>query len=125
MERNGGHVTADEERRAAKAETERRAKNQVVYRMVNNRILDVNDTFGEWDLAEFLCECGVPGCETKVELSGLEYSAIRARPTHFLTAVGHFEPSVDQVVTKSERFWIVATLPGEPTKIATEFAEPI
>jgi hypothetical protein len=51
--------------------------------MVNNRILDVNDAFGEWDRAEFLCECGVPGCETTVEMTGPEYAAIRARPTLF------------------------------------------
>jgi hypothetical protein len=31
---------------------------------------------------------------------------------------------VDQVVSEGELFWIVETLPGEPTKIATESAEP-
>ncbi|MGH3040111.1 MAG: hypothetical protein ACRDLZ_12075 [Gaiellaceae bacterium] len=120
-----GNVSDDGQRGLAAAQTERRARSQVVYRMVNNRILDVNDAFGEWDHAEFLCECGVPGCETKVEVSEREYSAIRARTTHFLTAVGHFAPGVDQVVSRRERYWIVETLPGEPTRIAEESAESI
>ena len=90
--------------------------------MVNNCILEVNDGFGEWDHAEFLCECGVPGCEATVEVSEREYSAIRARPTHFLTAVGHFAPSVDRVVSEGERYWVVEMLPGEPTRIAEESA---
>ncbi len=55
---------------------------------------------------------------------GTEYDSIRAQPTLFLTAVGHFEPTVDLVVGKSERYWIVETLPGEPSKIARETAEP-
>ena len=63
------------------AQAERRARNQVVYRMVNDRILDVNDTFGEWDHAEFLCECGNPSCETTVEMTGGEYGAVRAQST--------------------------------------------
>jgi hypothetical protein len=78
-----GQLPGHEQRRATQAQVERRARNQVVYRMVNNRILDVNDAFGEWDRAEFLCECGVPGCETTVEMTGPEYAAIRARPTLF------------------------------------------
>lgn len=119
-----GDVSDDEQRGVARAQAERRARNQVVYRMVNNRILDVNDVFGEWDHAEFLCECGNPGCEVTVEMSGEEYGTVRARPTHFLTAVAHFEPTVDRIVSKGERFWVVETLPGEPTRIAEESAEP-
>jgi hypothetical protein len=118
-------MSTDGQRRATSAQAESRARNQVLYRAVNNRILDVNDTFGEWDHAEFLCECGVSGCETKVQLNAHEYRAIRAQPTHFFTAVGHFEPLVDLVVEEGERYWIVETVPGEPTKIATETAEPI
>ena len=117
-----GRVTADEQERAVTAQAERRARNQTVYRMVNNRILDVNDAFGEWDHAEFLCECGTTGCESTVEMSKREYSAVRARATHFLTAVSHFEPLVDRVISKGARFWIVETFPGEASRIAEESA---
>jgi hypothetical protein len=116
-------MTADEQRRATTAQAEARARNQALYRMVNNRILDVNDEFGEWDHAELLCECGTLGCETTVRLTAHEYSSVRAQPIRFVTAVGHFAPIVDVVVEKDERYWIVETLPGEPTKIATETAE--
>ncbi len=57
-------------------------------------------------------------------MSGGEYGAVRARPTHFLIAVDHLEPTVDRLVSKAERFWVVETLPGEPTRIAEESAEP-
>ena len=116
-------VSDDEQRELAGAQAERRARNQVVYRLVNDRILDVNDSFGEWDHAVFLCECGNPSCETTVEMTGSEYGAVRARPTHFLIAVDHLEPTVDQLVSKVDRFWVVQTLPGEPTRIAEESAE--
>jgi hypothetical protein len=116
---------ADEERLTTTAQAEARARNQALYRMVNNRILDVNDEFGEWDYAEFLCECGTLGCETTIRISAHEYSSVRAEPTRFVTAVGHFAPIVDVVVEKDERYWIVETLPGEPSKIARKTAEPI
>jgi hypothetical protein len=116
-------MSADGQRRATNAQVERRAGNQAVYRMVNNRILDVNDAFGEWDHAEFLCECGTAGCQVKLQVSGHEYSAIRAKATRFVTAVGHFDPIVDLVVEKGDRYWIVEAVPGLPTKIATETAE--
>lgn len=114
----------DTERKSATDEQVKRSVlNQALFREVNNRILDVNDSFGVDDHAVLLCECSDMACSVTVELSATEYRQIRADPTHFVTTPGHLEPSVDRVVFEGERYWIVETLPGEPSKIAEEADE--
>ena len=112
-----------ERQRPTEGRVERRVRNQVLSREVNNRILDVNDSFGVDDDGAFLCECSDLACEVTVSMSVTEYREIRADPTRFLTAPGHLEPAVDRVVNEGEHYWIVETVPGEPSKIAKETAE--
>jgi hypothetical protein len=112
----------DDRAGAVDAQVYRRARNQTLFREVNDRILDVNDPLEQHREAEFLCECSVENCLATVQLSADEYRSVRADPTHFVTAVGHVEPSLDRLVEPGERFWIVETLPGEPSRLAQEAA---
>jgi hypothetical protein len=111
-------VSGNGPKRATKAQIERRAQNQILFREVNNRVRDVSDRFGVDDTADFLCECSDLGCTETVPLTPEEYRSIRAEPTHFVTSPGHLEPMVDKVIGRHDRFWIVKTLPGEASRLA-------
>ena len=61
------------------------------------------------ELIPFLCECPQEDCTTIVRLTGVEYAAIRADPSHFFTAVGHevAEEPVGSVVARLDGYVIV------------------
>ena len=115
-------MSDDGQRGLTETQARRRARNQVLFREVNNRINDLNDSFGTDDYAEFLCECSDPQCNEAVKMTLDEYAAVRQSPVQFLSTPGHFAQGVDQVVMETERFWLLATLPGTPTEVATETA---
>jgi hypothetical protein len=115
-------VSGTSRKRATKEQIERRTRNQILFRDVNNRILDVTDLFSAEDTSDFLCECSDPECTETASLTVEEYRSIRAEPTHFVTTPGHFEPTVDEVIGRHDRFWIVTVVPGEPTRLAEETA---
>ena len=70
---------------------ERAAKNQSLFREVNERIEELAFT-------EFICECCLDGCEDKVSLTHSEYEEIRGHPTWFVVLPGHVDPKVEAVV---------------------------
>jgi hypothetical protein len=99
------------------AREERIAKNETLWREVNERIRDVTKYDGD---IEFLCECGDPTCAQPIAMTIRAYEEIRAEPTHFLVVPGHVVPDVETVVDTNERYTIVAKRAGEPAAIAIE-----
>jgi hypothetical protein len=99
------------------AREERIAKNETLWREVNERIRDVTKYDGD---IEFLCECGDPTCAQPIAMAVRAYEEIRAEPTHFLVVPGHVVPDVETVVDTNERYTIVAKRAGEPAAIAIE-----
>jgi hypothetical protein len=61
------------------------AKNQFLYREVNERIRNMDYSVSR---AEFVCECAHPECSETIEMSLEEYEEIRRVPSHFLVAAG-------------------------------------
>jgi hypothetical protein len=95
----------------------RLAKNEAVFREVNERIRDLT-TFGEQ--VEFLCECGDPGCLEPIPMSVPEYERVRGEPMWFLIVPGHVIPTAEAVVEEHERFHIVQKRDGVPAAIAID-----
>jgi hypothetical protein len=91
---------------------DRIARNEALFRDVNERIRDLRDEAGR-DLVEFLCECGDDDCVERIALSPDEYEEVRADPVLFAVAAGHVVPQVERVVAANERFETVRKLPGE------------
>ena len=87
------------------------AKNEGLFREVNDRILELEDGFGPREpatmLAAFVCECATVGCATRVQMSVEEYRFARQRPERFLVAPGHVDPDHERVVMATERFMLV------------------
>jgi hypothetical protein len=92
------------------ARQERAARNQSLFREVNERVKDVGEMFtAATSLADWVCECANDGCVERLELSGEEYEGVRAHGARFLVAPGkeHVWPDVERVVERRERYWVV------------------
>ena len=85
------------------------AKNESLFREVNERIKDLADTFlvGRDDRQRFVCECSHEGCSESVELTLEEYAHVRASDWRFVVAPGHVTPEHEHVVLKTDRYWLV------------------
>jgi hypothetical protein len=88
--------------------TEAQAKNEELFRNVNERIESLSQRVAPSDQAmEYLCECDRPDCYERVKASREEYESVRAEPTHFIVLAGHQDPRLERVAYSNERFLIV------------------
>jgi hypothetical protein len=101
---------------------ERAARNQTLFRQVNERIEALNESFGVvLPVGEWVCECADERCSQLVELTIPEYEHVRSLATRFFVAPGdeHVWPDLERVVERHERYWVVEKL-GEAGAIADE-----
>jgi hypothetical protein len=84
----------------------RAAKNQTLFREVNERIRNLDYSVSR---AEFVCECARPDCSETIEMSLQEYEEIRCIPHHFLVIAGqdHFFPDVERIFETHRGYWVV------------------
>lgn len=85
-------------------------RNNLVFREANERIRKAAAGYDHaLERIPFLCECPVEDCVEIVQLTEEEYSAIRADPHHYMTAVGHesAERPVGEVVARNDGYVIV------------------
>jgi 5-bromo-4-chloroindolyl phosphate hydrolysis protein len=102
---------------------ERAARNQSLFREVNERLEDLATTFQEIaGTTMFACECADLRCVEKVELSLDEYEGVRSDPNQFVVLKGHVYHDVENVLRETDRFVVVAKV-GEAAKVAAE-ADP-
>ena len=97
---------------------ERIARNEALFREVNERIQDVNEELSGALEADFLCECGDAECTEPISLTPREYEEVRRDPTHFAVLPGHVVPDVEQVVAQNDRFAVVAKTDPEAARVA-------
>jgi hypothetical protein len=96
------------------------AKNEALFRQVNERIEDVNSKLDAGGLSDFLCECGDDDCTQPISLTLAEYEEVRSVPTHFAVAHGHEIIDVERVVRTTDRFEVVQKFSGQAGRIAVE-----
>jgi hypothetical protein len=88
--------------------SERAARNEAVFRRVNERLEEVNTAFQSVvEGGEFVCECADIGCVERIELTLPQYEALRSVPTHFIVKPGHELVTEERVVEKHEDYLIV------------------
>jgi len=103
---------------------ERVAKNETLFREVNERVEEVTVGLaghGEADsqLIGFICECGRDDCAEPFELSQEQYELVRKNPLHFLVVPEHEQTDVERVVERQARFLVVEKI-GEGAELAVE-----
>lgn len=101
---------------------QRTARNEAIFREINEGIRR-----GRWpgeddSLTSFRCECASLGCTDMLALSFREYEEIRNHPRRFLVADGHERPEVEVVVARNPNYLVVQKM-GEAGQIA-EAADP-
>ena len=87
---------------------ERAAKNEAVFREVNEKIEGVAlSQPGDSERLAVLCECSQPTCVATVDITVDEYEATRADGTHFVLIAGHEDLGIERVVERTDRFLVV------------------
>jgi hypothetical protein len=89
---------------------ERAARNQSLFREINERIEDLNEGFGfVLPVGEWICECANDTCTERIEMTTDDYEAVRKDGARFFVAPSreHVWPDVEEVTARHERYWIV------------------
>jgi hypothetical protein len=100
----------------------RLARNEHLFREVNERIRELEETFGERPGASFVCECSLVDCTSRLELDLDEYRAVREHPRRFIVVEDHVDPDYERIVSANDRFTVVEKL-GLAGEVAEEEAE--
>jgi hypothetical protein len=98
----------------------RAAKNQSLFRDVNERVSEINKEHGLWvTLSDWICECADETCTERIELTPRQYEKVRESGTHFAVTPSkeHVVPDVERVVEQHERYWVVEK-EGEAASVA-------
>jgi anti-sigma B factor antagonist len=106
-----------------KTSEERIARNQALFREVNERIEEVHDQSGRGATVEFLCECADPSCLEAIPLALEDYEAIREHSDRFVVAEGHLIAGVERVVARHGAAEVVEKT-GKAGRVAEELDSP-
>ena len=85
----------------------RLARNQSLFREVNERVESVLLKFAADGPIGFVCECAIENCSSYIELEREAYEAIRANPTHFFVLRDHVFPEVEFIVDDRDTHVVV------------------
>jgi hypothetical protein len=97
---------------------ERAAKNEALFREVNERVKEVAEGFGS-DTVGAVCECSSPTCGATIQVTFSEYEAVRAHGDRFALLEGHEDLSIERVIDGNERFILVEKI-GEGAAVARD-----
>jgi hypothetical protein len=91
------------------AREQRLARNEVLFREVNERIEQIANPRGPLDphVFEFLCECSNLDCTLRLPLTLADYEEIRSHPTWFVVAPGHELPEIEELVARRTEYQVV------------------
>lgn len=101
---------------------ERLAKNEVLFRSVNERIEQQAIRFGGLDEYEFICECALRSCTERVSLTLSQYEHVRAEGVRFFVVPGHANAEVELVVERTPNFDVVEK--DGVAGLVADFADP-
>jgi hypothetical protein len=104
------------------AREERLARNEVLFRSVNERIQQQALSFGGSDTYEFICECSAAACVERVTLTLIEYERVRNEGTHFFVLPGHEDVTVELVIAQQPSFLVVQK--DGPAGVVAELEDP-
>src|SRR3954468_23435293 len=87
----------------------RAGRNQSMFRMVNERLTELNEAFQSIDGGYVIaCECAAVGCTEMLTITAGEYEAVRSEPDRFVVLPEHVYPNVETVVDEHPAYVVVA-----------------
>ena len=89
----------------------RQARNEALFREVNERIAELGEAAEAWSAdgtAEFLCECGEEGgCGERIRMPMDVYEHVRAQDDRFAVKPGHETLELERAVDWTDDYVIV------------------
>lgn len=99
----------------------RAARNQALFRSINERIESLNEAFEHvTQTFTVACECADMTCVEMLDVAPGEYEGVRAESRQFIVRTGHIYPDVETVVREADGYVIV-----EKVAAAGEVAESL
>jgi hypothetical protein len=93
---------------------ERRARNEALFREVNERIEGLSSEWEDEGEQEgslgIVCECGRNDCIDLIEVTRAKYEAVRSDPRRFLVMPGHEHTDSARVVERNGGFSVIEKL---------------
>jgi hypothetical protein len=86
---------------------ERLAKNESLFRTLNENIRGLASKLDGREPFQFICECSTSGCFERLSLTLAEYERIRQDGIHFLLADGHEDIEIEQVIAHRDEYVVV------------------
>ena len=110
----------DSVRSAVSLWEQRAARNEALFREVNENIAQLEEGFGDTVTEPaFLCECAQNGCTEQLGVDLENYQRVREEPTRFFVIPGHQRPELERVV-ETHRDYLVVEKIGEAGEVAEE-----
>lgn len=86
----------------------RAARNQALFRAVNEKIVELLEGFGEIEgNMSIACECSQIYCADLVEIPPDAYWAVRGSPRTFAVLPNHIDAGVESVISKHDGYAVV------------------
>ena len=89
-----------------------RARNEALFREVNERIVELEADLGGYGrddalLVGFVCECPREDCNEPIEVTRGQYEAVRSNPRRFIVLPGHEDGDIARVVERHSSYLVV------------------
>ena len=103
---------------------ERAARNEALFREVNERIVELETGLTGFNrddslLIGFVCECAREDCSELLEVARGQYETVRENPRRFLVLPGHEDGDIAHVVERNSHYLVVEKT-GEAAEVAAE-----
>jgi hypothetical protein len=103
---------------------ERAARNEEVFREVNERIEEGAEQHEVTAALPFHCECGSGGCVETIEIPPSRYEAIVRERYHFVVLPDHVEPRIERIVETESDFVVVEKIGEAREQIDRDHPQP-
>ena len=89
---------------------QRAARNEEIFRGVNERIEEGAELHAVSGALPFHCECGRAACLETIEIPTGRYAAVMRERYRFVVVPGHEEPDIERVLETEPEFLVVEKL---------------
>ena len=101
----------------------RAARNQAIFRAVNEKLRDLNEPFAEaTGTGTFMvaCECSRLDCVEVIEIPEAVYREVRRSPRTFVVLPEHGESSIERATSGDENYSVVEVYAGAALSVVEE-----
>jgi hypothetical protein len=85
----------------------RAARNQAMFRAVNEKIMELSDAFRLDGTVGIACECSDPHCTLLLQINVEAYESVRRSPRTFAVLPGHVDSDVERVIAACGNYAVV------------------